>query len=101
MAGYQGKKLTLTAPASFAGCKLNSDGSLSAWELPLGATNSLYPGERDQVWILNVSGQRLVIDVPELTTETPAQTAEVQGVLDSIHLAPASAGSSPSASSTP
>ena len=41
------------------------------------------------VFILDVDGQRLVIDVPELPGETAATKAEVQGVLDSIRIAPA------------
>ena len=101
LAGYQGKQLTLTAPASFAGCTLSADGAFRIWELPLGATNDLTAGERDQVWILNVGGQRLVIDAPQTRGETAADIAEVQGVLDSIHLAPPTPGSSAPASSTP
>lgn len=101
LAGYQGKKVTLTAPASFAGCKLNPDGSFTIWQLPLGATSDMYPGERDQVWILNVGGQRLVIDAPQLAGETATEAAEVQGVLDSVQLALPSPGSRATGSSTP
>jgi hypothetical protein len=94
LAGYQGKHLTLIAPASFTDCKVNQDGSVSIWKLPLGATNNIYPGERDQVWILDVGGQRLVIDAPQLAGETAAQAAEVQAVLNSVQLAPPASGSS-------
>ena len=87
MGGYQGKQLTLTAPASFAGCTLSPDG-FRVWEYPLGATNVLTPGQRDQVWILDVGGERLVIDAPEVPGQTAATTAEVRGILDSIQIAP-------------
>ncbi len=82
--GYQGKQLTLTAPASASGC---TDGSFGVWQLPQGATNDLTPGEADRLWILDVAGQRLVIEAAE-TPGQAAATTEVQGVLDSIELAP-------------
>lgn len=88
LGGYQGKQLTLTAPASFDGCTLAPDGAFRIWELPLGATNDLTPGEIDRVWTLDVAGQRLVIDAEQTPDETTQATAEVQGILDSIHLAP-------------
>ena len=81
-AGYHGKQLTLTAPTSIATC--------SVWELPMGAANTMVPGERDTYWILDIDGQRLVIDAHELPTESAAQKAEVQAILDSIRIAPAS-----------
>jgi hypothetical protein len=101
LGGYQGKQLTLTAPASFAGCTLTSDGAFRIWQLPLGATQDLSPGESDRVWILQVGSQRLVIDAPQTPGESAADIAAVQGVLDSIHLAVPSPGSSAAASSTP
>ena len=101
LGGYQGKQLTLTAPASFAGCTLTADGAFRIWQLPLGATNDLTPSESDRVWILEVGGQRLVIDAPQTPGESAADIAAVQGVLDSIHLAAPSPGSSATAATTP
>ena len=60
--------------------RLASPGSGSS---PLGAINELTPGEVDKVWILDVGGQRLVIDAPETPGQTTT-TAQVQGILDSI-----------------
>ena len=94
LGGYQGKQLTLTAPASGSGCTPGPDG-YALWQLPLGAVNNLTPGGSDRVWILDVNGQRLVID----SQVPPSQTAaEVQGVLDSIRLAPLAPSPSPSTS---
>ncbi len=84
LGGYQGKQLTLTAAASATGC---TGGVEQVWELPLGATNTLTPGEIDKVWILDVGGQRLVIDAPQMPGQAKATTAEVQTILDSIGLA--------------
>ena len=85
LGGYQGKQLTLTAPASATGC---TDGDYSVWQLPLGAINALTPGELDRVWVLDVAGQRLVVDAAETPDQTTADIAEVQGVLDFLQLAP-------------
>ena len=86
--GYSGTQLTMSAPDSFAGCTLSSDGYV-IWQLPLGATHSMTPGERDRVWILDVAGERLVIVVPEAPGYTDEQRAEVQAVFDSIRIEPA------------
>ena len=55
---------------------------------------TLTPGEVDQVWILDVDGQRLVIDAPE-TPSQPTTTAQVQAILDSIRIAPGTTGEWP------
>ena len=81
IAGYHGKLLTLTAPASATAC--------SVWQLPLGATNAMVPGQHDRYWILDIDGQRLVIDAHEVPGESAAEKAEVQAILDSIRIAPA------------
>ena len=61
--------------------------SIEVWELPLGATNDLTPGEVDKVWILDVDGQRLVIDAPQLPGESATNIAEVQAIVASIVIA--------------
>lgn len=87
--GYHGKQVTLTAPASTAACTLPPEGDMRLWEYPLGATFGLMAGDRVRVWILDVDGQRLVIQSTEATGQTALTKSEIQGVLDSIHLAPA------------
>ena len=77
VAGYHGKQLTLTAPTSVTT-------TCSFWQLPLGAQNTMVPGQLDRVWILDINGQRLVIDAPEVPSETAADKASVQAILDSI-----------------
>ncbi len=81
VAGYHGKQLTLTSDTSTATCSL--------WQLPLGAANTMVPGERDRYWILDINGQRLVISAHEVPSESPAHKAEVQAILDSISIASA------------
>jgi hypothetical protein len=87
--GYRGKQVTLTAPPStLIGCVLSPDGNMRIWASPLGATYGMDPGDRNAVRILDVDGQRLVIDAPQPLTQSVAEKAEVQQVLDSIQLAP-------------
>lgn len=85
--GYAGTQLTMSAPDSFAGCSLGSDGYM-IWRLPLGWAHTMTPAERDRVWILDVNGERLVIVARELPGYTDEQRAEVQGILDSIRIEP-------------
>jgi hypothetical protein len=80
VAGYRGKQLTLTSNTSTATC--------SVWQLPLGASNTMVPGQRDRYWILDINGQRLVINAHEVPGESAAHKAEVQAILDSITIAP-------------
>jgi len=87
-AGYQGKQLTLTAPASFDACTLSPEGTFQVWQLPLGGNYEMAPGQHDRVWILDVDGQRIVISAIEAPGQSPQDKADVQGILDSIRLAP-------------
>jgi type IV secretory pathway protease TraF len=90
LSGYAGKQLTVTAPTSFAGCSLSPDGYV-LWQGPLGGNYIVEAGDVSRLWILDVDGNRLVIDI--LTPDTPGQTAQeradAQAILDSIRIAPA------------
>jgi hypothetical protein len=86
--GYAGKQLTLMAPASFEGCTLSPDG-YTVWQLPLGANNPFIAGQRSRLWILDVDGQRLVIDLPEAPDQTAQERTDAQALFDSIQIAPA------------
>jgi hypothetical protein len=85
--GYSGKKVTLTAPASFSSCALTQDG-YRLWRLPLGGIFSFNPGQSSDFRILDVNGQRLVISsdtYPGYTTDQ--MRSEIQAIVDSIHVA--------------
>jgi hypothetical protein len=85
--GYHAKQLTLTAPTSIAGCNFPPGETFRVWQLPLGATNDLAPGASDELWILDVNGQRLVIDSYEPPGQGAQVKAEVQAILESIRFA--------------
>lgn len=82
--GYEGKQLTLTAPASFDGCTFASPDGYRLFILPLGAIYSFSPGQRTTFLILDVQGKRLVISSATYPASTAQTQAEVQAVLDSI-----------------
>lgn len=84
--GRTGKQLTITAPTVTTGCDLVSGGTFPIWELPLGSTNELRPGQVDRVWIVDVDGTRLVIDATHSLGTDAALDAEIQGILDSIRI---------------
>jgi hypothetical protein len=86
--GYAGKQLTLTAPATFEGCTLAPEGPI-VWQLPLGTNSPFIAGQRSRLWIVDVDGQRLVIDLPEAPDQSAQERADAQAVFDSIQIAPA------------
>jgi hypothetical protein len=79
--GYSGKMIELTFPSDIdlADCDA---GEFRSWE---GRFHQA-PGQVDQIYILDVAGQRLVIDSHFLPGTTEADLAERQAVLDSIHI---------------
>ena len=97
--GYSGKHLELTVPdmpvghEGFTGC---IGGNLNSWVGALDAANEdgasfggyTGPGYREEFWILDVEGTRLVI-MAERSPGSPARDlAELQAILDSIRIEP-------------
>ena len=86
--GYAGKQLTITLAGDYDGCTISPEGP-ALWELPEGgALYTMGASEGDRVWILDVEGQRIVIIGSAIVWKTPQVQAEVQGIVDSIRLAP-------------
>jgi hypothetical protein len=86
--GYRGKQLALTAPSSFRDCTLEDATALVLWELPAGAVATLAQSQTVSVWILDVEGERLVLEISEPASETDEQRAEVEAILESLRLDP-------------
>jgi hypothetical protein len=95
LGGYAAKQLTVTAPADFVACTVSPDG-YAIWQLPLGADYTMQPAQHDRIWVLDVGGQRIVVDAPDILGQTAQDKAEVQGILDSIRLAPKPTSPEPS-----
>jgi hypothetical protein len=83
--GYSGKQLMLTAPATFAGCALTADG-YRLWQLPLGGIYAFIPSQSTILRILDVNGKLLIVSSDTDPTTTSTERAEIQGILDSIHV---------------
>jgi len=88
IAGYHGRQFTMTAPATTDGCTLPPGAGFRIWELPLGATNDMDPGQREQVTVLDVDGTRIVLTVMGFEGATTTPTPEVQGIVNSIRIEP-------------
>lgn len=82
--GYSGKQLTLTAPASFAGCTLTQDG-YRLMQLPGGAIFASQPGQQTNLHILDVGGKRLVISSDTTATTPGNYVNDVETILASIN----------------
>jgi len=100
--GYSGKHLELTVPdlpvegegddRRFTGCV---DGNLKSWVAAIDAAeegDAFYgytgPGYREEFWILDVDGTRLVIAAERSPGSPPADLAELRAILDSIRIEP-------------
>jgi hypothetical protein len=92
--GFSGKHLELTVPDlptghdGFTGC---IGGKLSSWVDSLyGDTFDGYtgPGSREEFWILDVAGTRLVIAAERSPGLPSSDLAEQQAILDSIRIEP-------------
>jgi len=93
--GYRGKHLEWTIPKNFpmdhegfAGCV---EGNLNGWfgalgDGPFGGYTG--PGYREEFWILDVDGTRLVIAAERSPGLPSRDLAELQSILDSIRIEP-------------
>jgi len=86
--GYAGKQMVLTVPedVDFADCVA---GNYMAWR-DTGGGDRLFqgPGQIQESWIIDVEGERLLIEAsyfPEITSEN---RAELQQVIESIQIEP-------------
>ncbi len=79
--GYSGKTIELSVPddINFADC---DDGQFQSWE---GRTHQ-EPGQIDRLYILDVDGQRVLIDAHFIPGTSEADLAEQQAILDSIQI---------------
>ena len=94
--GYPGKRITLRVPedlevpqeASFVGCDQGNFGSWGTTEEPGPARYQQFPGQIDEVWIVDIDGQAAVIDGTYYAA-TPGETvAELREVIESITFEP-------------
>ena len=94
--GYSGKYLVWSVPAdlkmtgdsNFVGCDVQSDGfrNFVSWEGAggVGQRWQQMPGQVDRLWILDVNGQRLVVDASYSPDTTQAQLDEEDRIVQSL-----------------
>jgi hypothetical protein len=96
--GYRGKKVEYSAPADFDRTSCD-EGVYSRWE-PAGSTDwggwVEAGGQRNAVYIIDVDGQRLVIDTMYLPGASAADIAELEQIVASIRFEPRPSTPSPS-----
>jgi hypothetical protein len=98
LAGYAGKYLELSVPADmksstwtdFDACDIAADGTdrdFAGW-LGNGAGERYeqVPGQVDQVWVLNVNGQRLLVDATYSPDTSQAGRAQLDQLVNSIQI---------------
>ena len=96
--GYSGKHLELTVPSLPHGFSDCVDGNLNSYVAAIDAAGGegaswhgyTGPGYREELWILDVEGTRLMIAAERSPSSSPADLAEVQAILDSIRIEPSS-----------
>ncbi len=100
LAGYPATYLELSVPADmvvneeadFAGCDVQGNGhrDFVSWEGAGGQGERFHQmaGEVDRLWILEVNGQRLVVDASHSPGTTQDQIDELDAIIASVQLAP-------------
>lgn len=100
--GYPGKQIQFTVPASFDMTKCDN-GVLHVWPDPnqngSGGLCCQAPGSTDVVDVVNVSGQTFVVLARHAAGASPADLAELNGIVASIRIAASPATPKPSGAS--
>jgi len=81
LAGYSGKYMDLQVPADITACPT----SYWPWEPGLYAQG---PSQRWHLWILDVAGQRVVVQSTDYAGTSPQRRAELQAIVDSLQIRP-------------
>jgi hypothetical protein len=89
--GFFGKAIELSVPAEinfdpadgFVDC---DESEFRSWISPDGKSFRVHqgPGQRDQLWVVDVFGTRVIIDATFYDGTSAADMAEIQAILDSI-----------------
>lgn len=83
--GYPGRRLSLVAPTDLDAC---NQGLLWRWIGSDGSPRHGLPGERDEIWVLDVDGHRVVLDVLHFAG-TPARDLDaLLRAAESLHFYP-------------
>jgi hypothetical protein len=95
LAGYSGRYLEWSVPADlksstwtdFDDCDVDSDGhhDFNSWlGNGMGNRYQQVPGQVDRLWVLDVAGQRLVVDATYSPDTNPADRDELEEMVESL-----------------
>jgi hypothetical protein len=95
LAGYKGKYLELSVPADMKSSKWtdfdacdpddNGDGTFESWQgNGMGGRYEEVPGQVDRVWVLDVRGQRLVVDATYSPDTSQADRTQLEQIVESL-----------------
>ena len=90
LGGYSGKVVRMSVPAdiSFSDCDLGIFGSWSEAGVASPSRYHQVPGQRDDVYILDVEGTRAIIDVSWYPNTSAAKLADIEGILGALTIEP-------------
>lgn len=81
LAGYSGKYVDLQVPLDTSACH----SSYKPWD---GNIYAQGPGQRWHLWILDVDGQRVVVETTDYAGTSEQHRAELQAIVDSVVIEP-------------
>lgn len=89
--GYLGKRMDLRVPIDLNVKDCDSWGQLGnhqyvSWWMNGGARYHQGPGQIDRLWILDVHGERLVVDAAFFPKTSPDVRAQVRNIVDSVRI---------------
>jgi hypothetical protein len=82
LGGYSGKQMDLHMPTDVASC---DRGEFTPWG---GSIYAQGPDNRWRLWILDVGGDRLIVNATDFPATSEADRAEQQAIVDSIRFEP-------------
>jgi hypothetical protein len=82
LGGYSGKRMDLQLPSEVASC---DNGAFTPWD---GSIYAQGPDNRWQLWILDVEGERMIIESENFAGTSSEDLAEQQAIVDSIQISP-------------
>lgn len=84
--GFSGRYLDYTADYDVGNC---NSGHLNRWTtVSSSVSREALDGEHDEVWILDVDGQRIILDASDFPSTSEALRAELDAVIDTVRISP-------------
>jgi hypothetical protein len=83
--GHPAQRLTLVAPTTLEACVASA---VQTWVVTSSRTNGVQHGERNELWILEVQGQRLMIALAYQPDTPPEAVSQMWDIVESVRFDP-------------